>query len=321
VGNPLLALEERTRDLLVNAGLQEVVTYSLTVPEREAPLGAGGDYVRLKNPIHSERAVMRHSLLASVLEATATNLKNTENVRLFEIGYVYLPRQDQPLPDEKLRLCLVMTGRRLPESWADSQAPRQPLDFFDLKGVVEALAQGLHLEGVSYRRAAVEFLHPGRSAELLLGGQSVGVLGQLHPRTAQTYAKDWEAVRLGQQDVLVADLDLEAILKAVPPRHLSRPLSSFPPALRDIAVVVNEDVTAEQVEAEIRTAGGELLQDVRLFDLYRGESIGAGKRSLAYALTYQAFDRTLADKEIEKAHEKVQNRLKHTLKASIRGQD
>src|SRR5206468_12986519 len=151
--------------------------------------------------------------------------------------------------------------------------------------------------------------------------QAAGVLGQLHPRTAQTYAKTWDAAELARQDVLVADLDLEALLKAVPVRHLSRPLSSFPPALRDIAILVDQDVTAEQIEKEIRAAGGELLQRVWLFDQYKGGSIPAGKKSLAYALTYQAFDRTLVDKDIEKAHKKVEDRLKNVLKASVRGKE
>jgi phenylalanyl-tRNA synthetase beta chain len=264
---------------------------------------------------------MRHSLLASVLEAAATNLKNTKDVRLFEVGYVYQPREGQPLPEEKLRLAVVMTGRRAVEFWADPKGNEEALDFFDLKGVLETLIEGLHLPGVSYRRSQAAHLHPGRSADLVLGGAVVGSLGQLHPRTAQAYAKSWDTARMAQQDLLVADVDLSALLKGVPERHFSKPLSAFPPALRDIAVIVDDGVTADQVTGEIRAAGGDLLGDVRLFDHYRGESIAAGKKSLAYALSYQAFDRTLTDKEIETAHKKVENRLKHVLKASIRGQE
>jgi phenylalanyl-tRNA synthetase beta chain len=119
----------------------------------------------------------------------------------------------------------------------------------------------------------------------------------------------------------VADLDLAELLRAVPRRHTIAPVPRFPAALRDIAVIVDEDVTAEQVLKEIRAAGGALLRDARLFDVYRGESIARGKKSLAYALTYQADDRTLTDKEVDKAHKKIEDRLRHVLKASIRGED
>jgi phenylalanyl-tRNA synthetase beta chain len=119
--------------------------------------------------------------------------------------------------------------------------------------------------------------------------------------------------------VLAGELDLEAILAAVPERYTYTPVARFPAALRDIAVIVKEDVSAEKIEAEIRAAGGDLLRGVRLFDLYRGDAIPPGTRSLAYALTYQAEDRTLTDKEVNKAHEKIENRLKHVLQAQIRG--
>ncbi len=318
-GNRPLELEERARDLLVNAGLQEVITYSLTTPEREAPLGPPpAEYVRLRNPISSERVVMRHSLLAGVLEVAASNLRHTDEVRLFEIGYIYLPRSDGPLPDERLRLAVVMTGWREPEFWSgprpSASGGRDPLDFFDLKGVVEALASGLHLPEVAYRKSQAPFLHPGRAADLFVGGAEVGAFGQLHPKAA-------EASGVGQRAVLVAEFDLEAVLGAVPARHTYVPVPRFPPALRDIAVIVDESVTAEQVVTEVRAAGRPLLRDARLFDLYRGESIPAGTKSLAYALTYQADDRTLTDKEVDKAHKKIEERLKRALNASIRGQE
>src|SRR5262249_52904927 len=158
-----------------------------------------------------------------------------------------------------------------------------------LKGVAEALADQLHLEQVSYRPAPhVAALHPGQSTELVVGGKAVGHFGRLHPRTA-------EAFGLGGYEVLAGEFDLDALRAAVPARYLYQPVPRFPAALRDVAVIVQESVPAERVAREIRAAGGDLLRDLRLFDLYRGESI-AGHKSLAYALTYQADDRTLTDK-------------------------
>ncbi|MBV9124381.1 MAG: phenylalanine--tRNA ligase subunit beta [Planctomycetes bacterium] len=312
--NRALVLEERVRDLLVNVGHQEVITYALTEPSREAPLGlADSEYVRLINPISSERVVLRHSILAGVLDVAASNLRHTDNVRLFEIGPVFRPRSGQKLPDEPRRLALVLTGRRQPDFWGHS-APPTSLDFFDLKGVLEALATGLHLPEVSYRPVAVSYLHPGRAAEFLIAGKPVGSFGQLHPRTAEGY-------KLGERVILAGELDLEAILAAVPSRFLYTPVPRFPTALRDIAVIVDESVPAERVVSEIRTAGGTILSGIRLFDVYRGESIPTGMKSLAYALAYQAEDRTLTDKEVDKAHKKIEDRLKHVLKAQIRGEE
>jgi len=161
--NQALLLEEKTRDLLVDLGLQEIISYSLTEPAREAPLGIElAEYIRLLNPISSERVVMRRSLLAGILEAAATNLRHTTDVRIFEIGSVYLPQQGEKLPREPRRLALLLTGKRRNEFWGDSE-PVAFLDFFDLKGVVEGLVEGLHLPAVSYRTAAVAYLHPGKS--------------------------------------------------------------------------------------------------------------------------------------------------------------
>ncbi len=323
--NVPLVFEERVRDLLVSAGLQEVVTYALTTPEREAPLGLpAADYVTLLNPINEDRRAMRHSVLAGVLEVVAENLKHSADVRVFELGPVYLPRAGEKLPDEPRRLAVVMTGRRREEFWGDSgsgeKVGNQPLDFFDLKGVIEALVADLHLPEVKYRPSQAKYLHPGRAAELWIGDQAVGHFGQLHPRVAEALAQQKEFKELGGRVLLVGEFDVEALQKATPARYTYTSVPSFPPALRDVAVVVEEAVTAEQLVGEIRTAGGELLRGVRLFDLYRGGSIPAGTKSLAFALTYQADDRTLTDKEVDKAHRKIEDRLRHVLKAQIRGE-
>ncbi len=315
--NRPLELEERLKDVLVNCGLQEVITYSLTEPERDVPTGLGdGDYVRLLNPISSERAAMRHSVLGGVLEVAAANLRHTDDVRLFEIGSAYLLKPGAKLPEEPRRLALVLTGRRDVEFWG-AGAERKPVDFFDLKGVLDSVAHDLHLPEVSYRRPQPErvpYLHPGLSAELVVRGRAAGCFGRLHPRYA-------EKVGLGGRAVLAGELDLGAILTAVPGRYAYEPVPRFEAVLQDVALLVDEDVTAERIAAEIRGAGGDLLRDARLFDLYRGDSIPAGKKSVAYALTYRADDRVLTDKDVSKVHKKIEDRLKSVLKAVIRGKE
>lgn len=314
-----LVFEERIRDLLVSCGLQEAITYALTMPERETPLfGEPREYVQLKNPISTERVVMRQSVLASVLEAAAANLRHAEDVRLFEIGFVYVPRPGEKLPDEPRRLAIVLIGLRRQEFWSDSSTGetggKQPLDFFDLKGVIEALVGDLHLADVQYQPSQAGYLLPGRSATLLVNGKSLGDFGQLHFRVAEAYG-------LGTRPMLAGEFDLDALQAALPPRFQYTTVPRFPAALRDIAVVVPDTVTADRIAGEIRTAGGDLLRGMRLFDLYKGDSIPAGTKSLAYALTYQADDRTLTDKEVDKAHKKIEDRLKHVLKAQIRGKE
>ncbi|MBX9626504.1 MAG: phenylalanine--tRNA ligase subunit beta [Gemmataceae bacterium] len=342
-GNRSLELEEHVRDLLADAGLQECVTYSLSSPEAETKLdptpnpspagggepdktppppageGVGGwGLVRLLNPVSPERSVLRTTLLPGLFAVAHTNLESADSVALFEVGPVYLPRAGSQLPDEPRRLAVVLCGRRSAAAWDDPQGLKPPAyGFYDLKGVVETLAADLHLPGVAVRKAAnPAHLHPGRSAELVVKGAAVGTFGELHPKVAAAFGKVF-----ADRAVQVAELDLEAILAAVPDRFPYRPFPTVPPAKRDIAVIVPAETPAEAVLAEIRAAGGDLLTDAVLFDVYTGESVPAGTKSLAYALVYQSPDKTLSDKEIEKAHGKVEGRLRHVLKAKIRGKD
>ena len=325
-GNRDLALEDRVRELLADQGLQEAITYSLTSREaegkltpaaREGEARAGSNaHVALLNPISPERSVMRRSLLPGLLAVAQKNLEAADSVAVYELGFVYVPNAKEKLPDEPRKLAVVLCGRRTATAWDDPQGVAAPqYDFYDLKGVVESLASDLHLPGVSFAATqTVPWLHPMRAAELRVNGSAVGSFGELHPKVAAAFG-------FGDRAVMAAELDLEAILPAVPDRYGYRPFSTFPPAKRDVAVVVPGEMPAEQVLSEIRTAGGELLTDASLFDVYRGAGLPEGTKSLAFALTYQAPDRTLGDKEIAKAHEKVEGRLRHVLRAQIRGKD
>ncbi len=321
-GNPALELEERARDLLVasGAGLQEVVTYSLTAPQRERrvlpPVAAADDrpYITLANPIVSDRVVMRHSLLASLLDVASLNLRHHDRLALFEIGTVYFKgEQADGLPDEQRRLGLLLTGPREPLAWEGSD--RTPMDFFDLKGVLESLLAGLPLAEVTYEPPAPEEQHPsftpGRTARLRLKGQHAGWLGEVHPLVREQFD-------LPAQPVLAADLDLELLLSQVDERYRVTPVPEYPPVKEDLAVIVNETVPAAKVQATIEAASRPLLAGITLFDLYRGAQIGTGKKSLAYRLTYQAPNRTLTDAEIAKLRAKIVKRLQDEFGGSLR---
>jgi len=318
-GHRSLTLEEATRDLLVQAGLFEAITYSLTTPERETPWtdpNQGGErmYVKILNPINAERTVMRRTVLAGLLEVASENLKHQSTVKMFEIGPVFLPQHDASLPEEPRRLGMVLTGRRHPDYWAnDTSHAADSIDFLDLKGIIEGLLNGLHMEGIEYLRSAVPWLHPGKAAAIQYQDRLLGHFGELHPRVAARYGKEMTG-----QAVLVAELDLESLLSFVPERHQYVPIPAFAPVLRDIAVIVAEETPAARVLAEIRSAGGGWLREARLFDVYRGDSIPVGTKSLAYSLVYQA-NHNLTDKDVDKIHRKIEDRLQHVLKATVRG--
>ncbi|NWG32808.1 MAG: phenylalanine--tRNA ligase subunit beta [Chloroflexi bacterium] len=306
IGNPIHEWEEHVRDLLVNLGLQEIVSYRLTSPERESRVTTFDDYVTLANPIAPERRVMRRSLAASVLEAAEKNAR-ADSIALFEIGPVFEPRPGD-LPREPRKLALLMTGLRETLAWDVKDSPT--FDFYDMKGRIQLLLSGLHYTDITYASAAsIPHLHPGKAAEVRIGDVRVGVFGELHPLVKDRY-------ELGEAPVLLAEFDLDA-LRRIPPVYGIRPVPEVPPVLEDIAVIVDETTPASKVDALIRQTGGKVLAHVRLFDVYRGEQIGAGKKSLAYSLTYQS-DRTMTDAEAAAIRKKIIKRLEQELGAKLR---
>ena len=309
IGNPIHEWEERLRDLLSTLGFEEVVSYRLTSPEQEAKLGVSGGHLRIANPVAPERSVLRRSLLASVLDDLERNVRWSESLAFFEIGPVFEPAGND-LPREHRRLALAMTGLRHAAAWDAAEA--SAYDFYDLKGRLELMLRGLRLSAVSFTAApAVKHLHPGKAAEITVQGRSVGALGELHPLTRERYD-------LGQSAVLVAEVDLDA-LRLIEVSYQIAPVAEFPPVLEDIAIIVDESVPAARIEALIREAGGTALVNVRLFDVYRGGQIGAGKKSLAYGLTYQAADKTLTDGEAAAVRNRVVQHLEQELGATLRG--
>jgi phenylalanyl-tRNA synthetase beta chain len=317
--NPSLEREEQARDLLVALGLRENISYRMTTPEREAQLVPAGmmpgfetsaeSYVRLANPISAEKTALRHTLLVNLLENAASSARYADRIGIFEIGNVYLRRAGQPLPDEPRRLGLLMVGARSVVSWVGGES--SGVDFYDLKGVVEGLVAGLHLPDVSYARAEHSSFHPGRSAALHIGGRSAGVFGELHPRVAAAFG-------FPENVVLAAELDLDLMLAEAKTLHRVRSLPITPSVYQDVALVVRDEVSAAEVERVIRMIGGKLLRSVHLFDVYTGEPVQAGHRSLAYALAYGTDERTMNDKEVAALHAKIVKACERELGAVLR---
>jgi len=307
--------EERVRDILVGCGLTEAITYSLSSLESFAKLNPNGpapdpaDYVRIANPQTTEREFMRRTLMASLLEAVRDNLRYADRVALFEIGRVYLPQPGQELPEEPRRLCLAMTGPREGRSWMVRD--REQVDFYVLKGIVETLMDRLLL----LERTFVPVQHPtfraGGAAALRLGDKVIAVLGEVDAVVRGRFD-------LPAQPVCLLEMDLEELLARVEPiRHL-QPLPRFPSVSQDMSLIVDEEVSAQQVEGLIQRAGGGLLVGFSLFDVYRADPIPAGKKSLAYTLTYRHEQRTLTDKEVAKVHSRIASQLGRELGAKLR---
>jgi phenylalanyl-tRNA synthetase beta chain len=330
-GNLALEQEEAARDVLIDAGLQEIVTYSFTHPAHAAQLVPTGnaeklfplpqrEYVVIENPISEERSVLRQTLLPNMLDIAASNLRHTKRVALFEIGSVFLPRragetqsgdlpEDAHLPLEPRRLALILSGPRDVPTW--QTADTAPMDFYDLKGVLEDLGAGLHADDFNFVATTHPMLHPGRAAQLCIGSEAVGVLGELHPLVREK----WE---MPAQPVLVGEFDLDKILAHTDARFIVKPISRYPAVVQDIAVVVDENVAAARVEALITQTGGAMLGSARLFDVYRGAPLAQGKKSLAYTLTFQALDHVLSDTDAGKLRDKIVARLTRELGAELR---
>ncbi len=314
VGNRDLELEEKVRDKLAGLGLQEIVTYRITSPQADMkalPTGKeeGREYLELANPISADKTVMRQEMLASMLEVVEKNFRNRDRISLFEIGPIFLPEDvDLNIPEvPKLALCLY--GFRSYPSWRGAE--KELMDYYDLKGIIEELLADLHIEGVKYLPEAIPSFHPGKSARIDVNGNLLGYLGEVHPQVKQNY-------KLPDLPLPAAILNIEALLERVDDLYDVESVPDQPPVLEDLALVVDDDVPAQDVQALIQQTAGKTLRDVRLFDVYRGEQLGEGKKSLAYSLVYQHPEKTLTDKEVLAIRNKIVKRLEKEIGAKLR---
>ncbi|MEW9031677.1 MAG: phenylalanine--tRNA ligase subunit beta [Planifilum fimeticola] len=303
-------LRRTIRHTLRHMGMNEAVTYSLTSPQWEKGLSLHPDArpIPLSMPISDERSVLRTSLLPHLLQSAAYNVhRRQEHVALFEIGRTYLAEK-QPLtdlPEERWELAGLWTGPMGPVHWREQTAS----DFYRVKGILESLFARLGIEGVEFLPARPKGFHPGRTAEIRIGGRFAGILGQIHPRLSD---------ELDLKETFAFQLDMEVLLDEAKTDLLFRPIPRYPASTRDLAIVVDAGVPAAEVEKVIRKAAGEHLESVTLFDVYTGEQVGNEKKSLAYSLVYRAEDRTLTDEEVAKFHQAVVDELERVFGARLR---
>jgi phenylalanyl-tRNA synthetase beta chain len=305
-------LEDLAKDTLTGCGLNEVITFSFTNPKVFDKLNLPKEHpdrntVNIFNPLSEEQSVMRTTLAPGLLEVAAKNInRRTTNVNIFELGKIYLPANDM-LPAEPVILAGLLTGKK-DKGWGWAE---EAVDFYTMKSVLEALMHRLGIQGIEYQpMSGNPVFHPGRGAVLIAAGKEIGVAGEIHPDVIENFNLEQKTYLFHLQFDLLTDLFREE------KRYASLP--KYPATERDLAILVHEEVAAEKILRVIKEAAGELLIRVSLFDQYKGQQIGAGYKSLAFNIVYQAADRTLTDEEINLLQEKVRQAVVAQLDAKLR---
>ena len=296
-------LDDLVANIMIASGLNQSISYSFISPKTFDKINLSNDsylrnVVKIKNPLGEDYSVMRTTTLPSMMESLARNYsRNNDLVRLFEIGKTYIPDEDENnLPTEKNILTIGIYGEA---------------DYYALKGVVENLFDALGIKSASFKRMSENpSYHPGKTAEIVIGRNSLGILGEIHPDVAENYGVE--------VDCYVAELDLDRIYEFAKTVKSYKPLPKFPAVTRDIALLVDDVILVQEIENVIKKSGGNLVESVKLFDIYKGAQIPEGKKSIAYAIIYRDPSKTLTDKDVNKVHDKILKSLEQKLNAQLR---
>ncbi|MFC1847450.1 phenylalanine--tRNA ligase subunit beta [Chloroflexota bacterium] len=306
---PVIGLKREVRHHLAGYGFQEAITYSLVGLEMLDRLSSEGNSIepallRVANPMTVEQEYLRPNLRASLLTALSANRRHEDGgIRLFELGRVYLPRENA-LPDEREMLCGLLSGLVLEKSW---QGGDELLDFFAAKGVVEGLFSLLGVE-TGFEESADESLHSVKQAAIVVGGSRIGVVGELHPKVLASF----EIV----EPAYLFEVDLASILPFTLGHKMFEPIPRFPAMVRDIALIVSAGTAHQKVVGIVKNFP--LVEQVAIFDVYSGEQVPPGKKSLAYRITFQSSVHTLTDGEVNEVQQQILSKLSSELGAILR---
>ena len=306
---PILKLKQKVSHSLIGYGFQEIISYSLTglemlnklLPESR-PLEPTP--LRVANPMTAEQEYLRPNLRANLVAALSANRRHEEGgIRLFELGKVYVPRQ-KDLPDEPDMLCGILSGPRWEKSWHGGD---NLFDFYDARGIVEGLLCQLGVE-VSFAESQDKSLHPAKQAAIVAGDNRLGVVGELHPKVTQTFDIT--------EPVYLFEIEMTALLPFTTGYKKFQPIPRFPSIIRDVALIVDIGVTHQRITDIIKSFA--LVNKVDIFDVYTGEQVPPGKKSLAYSITFQSPNHTLTDQEVNRVQQQILKRLSRELGASLR---
>ena len=305
--NTLVEVRRRIKHYLLGSGMMEAINYSFCHPNcfdkiRLADDNPLRDALKLQNPLSPEMSILRTTLLPSLLvNAQHNHNHQIDNIALFEISTVFLNG------NEPARIAGILAGEIGEGVYGN---PFHPPDFFDIKGIVEGALQTCGIPDWTYAITEDPTFHPGRNAEVLLEDQRIGILGEAHPEVLDNYELPYKAY--------LFELDLEKIAEAADFSKRFEPIPIYPSVLRDLAIVVDQDMPSDKPLEIIYTTGGDMVESVRLFDMYVGDQVSEGKKSLAYTITYHSATETLTDKEVNDLHEKVVKQLNQELGAELR---
>ncbi|WP_124058882.1 phenylalanine--tRNA ligase subunit beta [Vaginisenegalia massiliensis] len=304
-------LVRHSRQICESLGLNQTISYVLTSPKLAQLMAQNTHaFVRLDFPISEDRSVLRQSMMPALMEIAKYNhARSNKPLAFYEMGKVFLGQGRNQQPLEQERLAILISGQKLAKSWYQAE---QNFDFYDLKGIVESYLQAmrfnkeLRFEAIS----TIAELHPGRSARIYLGQEVIGVMGQIHPSLCKEFDLD--------QDTYFAELDFDLLLGYQRQALTQQPIPKFPSTSRDLALLVDENQSHLELESTIQQTGGQSLIQVELFDLYQGDRIQAGKKSLAYRLTFQDPQQTLTDDQVNAAMQAVEAGLSQIEGLEIR---
>ena len=309
-----LLLDQRVKDNLTQHGYHEIITYSFISPAELNCLNLSAQDHRQKtlkilNPLTEEQSIMRTTLIPGLLTTMKKNINQKNlNLKLFEVGTIFLTQGKDKLPQEKKMLAALATGLYQEEAW---NSEKRDADFYDLKGCLENLLKKLLITNYSFSPCQDSpFLNPSKSLNLMVNHEKAGVLGEVHPQLLEDYQLP--------QKVYLLEISLSPLLPHFSEQRKFRPLPKYPPVYRDIALVVDEVISAQKVLDTIYKFNNKFIEEIMIFDYYKGKPIPAGKKSLAYRLKYQSYNHTLTDKEVNTLYEELINALHQELGAEIR---
>ena len=305
---PELLLRDQVRSIITGLGFTEIITYSFISPdsidilgaEKESPLRS---FVRLMNPLSVDQSIMRTSLLPGLLETAKNNILNQEKgLKLFEWGKLFIRKEGEPLPHEKTHLAVIMTGLYRQKSWYGHE---RPVDFYDIKGAVEALLKGLGLDDFDFQRdTAFPGYEPEISAGIYCSGSPVGKVGRVS-------AGVMEAYNLKDENAFVFELEIQALLKGLSRTRQFHPFAKYPAVYRDISMIVDRRLESARIFEFVEKEGGDLVESVHIFDLYEGEKINPSEKAIAFRICYRSEHGTLDGGKVNRVHESIIDRIRH----------
>jgi phenylalanyl-tRNA synthetase beta chain len=322
-GDGKLIFEERIRGLLKGSGYSEVITFSFITPESVDILGLNENderrnLVRIRNPLTEDQSVMRSTLVYGLLETMKNNSRaGNINLSVFETGRIFIHRGDGELPVEKNKLAGLLTGSRCDDLCIGGGFKMDPVmiaDFYDLKGCIENVLDGIRISDVQFRSGHEEpFLHPGKSCGIYAGDEFLGFIGEIHPHVL---------AKMDLKSTAVAfEMDMDVLAALFSGKIMYRALPKFPSITRDVAFLVKWEMEAEEMLRLAMSASKELLEKVSIFDVYCGKSIPQGMKSLGLRFSYRASDRTLTDDEVNDVHSAIVKEMVDITGAIIRGEE